>query len=100
MLQPLFHNYLHLDGEYKENMNYSFTRSQTLQSLPMLRGDGIPVKRGQKDMKQTELFFTAYAQFCTSILYYAYTASCTDTCRQVFQREPLQFQDCHQVVDK
>lgn len=51
MLQPLFYNYLitspylHLDGEYKENMNYSFTRRQTLQSLPMLRGDGIPINR-------------------------------------------------------
>lgn len=81
-------------------MNYSFTCSQTLQSLPMLRGDGIPVQRQQTHVEQTELFLTVYAQFCTSILYYAYSVSCTDACRQVFQEEPLQFQDCHQVVDE
>lgn len=68
MLQPLFHNYLHLDGEYKENMNYSFTRSQTLQSLSMLRGDGIPVKRRQENMEQTELFF-----HCVCTILYKYS---------------------------
>lgn len=26
-------------------MNYSFTCSKALQSLPMLRGDGVPVKK-------------------------------------------------------